>query len=182
MKRRYTTLLPILFCLPAMPALAQTAIGGGACTSSALNGTYEFLLSGRQVSASGAVSKVFQAVGTAAFDGLSRVTLTMTANVVGPSQSFGTPLVYMGSYSLQSNCVGSMSITSGDAATFALEALSVNGATQLASSFRAVTTPQVPCASMVTTEYCVPGPLRRLSSAGATQYFSPAGVSEGLSV
>jgi uncharacterized protein (TIGR03437 family) len=135
MKRRYTTLLPILFCLPAMPALAQTAIGGGACTSSALNGTYEFLLSGRQVSASGAVSKVFQAVGTAAFDGLSRVTLTMTANVVGPSQSFGTPLVYMGSYSLQSNCVGSMSITSGDAATFALEALSVNGATQLASSF-----------------------------------------------
>jgi len=35
---------------------------------------------------------------------------------------------------------------------------------------------------MVTTEYCVPGPLRRLSSAGTIQYFSSAGVGEGLSV
>ena len=135
MKRRFTTLLPILFCLPAMPALAQTAIGGGVCNSSTLNGTYELLLSGRQVSASGAVSKVFQAVGTAAFDGYSKVTFTMTANSVGTSQSFGTPLVYSGTYSLQSNCVGSISITTGDTATFGLEALSVSNTTQLASSF-----------------------------------------------
>jgi uncharacterized protein (TIGR03437 family) len=135
MRRRFNTLLPVLFCLPAMPALAQTAIGGGTCTSSALNGTYELILTGRQVSASGAVSKLFQAVGTAAFDGLSRVTFTVTANAVGTSQSFGTPLVYSGTYSLQSNCVGSISITAGDTATFNLEALSVSNTTQLASSF-----------------------------------------------
>src|SRR5271157_1295451 len=135
MNRRFTTLLPVLFCLPAMPALAQTAIGGGVCTSSALNGTYELLLTGRQVSVSGTVSKVFQAAGTAAFDGLSRVTFTMTANAVSGSQSFGTPLVYSGTYSLQSNCVGSISITTGDTATFNLEALSVSNTTQLASSF-----------------------------------------------
>ena len=56
--------------------------------------------------------------------------------------------------------------------------------TQLESAFRAVAWPQIPCASTATTEYCVPGPLRRLSSAGTTQNFSPAsvGVSEGLAV
>src|ERR1035441_9505841 len=91
MKRRYTTLLLTLVCLPAVPVLAQTTIGGGSCTSGTLNGTYEFLLNGRQVAATGAVSKVFQGVGTPAFDGLSKVTLTMTANTVGATQAFGTP-------------------------------------------------------------------------------------------
>ena len=124
MTRRYTLLLPILFCLPAAPALAQTAIGGGACTSSTLNGTYEFLLSGRQVTASGTTSKLFQGVGAAVFDGLSHVTLTVTANIVSTSQAFGTPLVYSGTYSLQSNCVGSISITGGDTGSFTVEAYS----------------------------------------------------------
>src|ERR1039458_8553500 len=124
MKRRYSTLLLTLVCLPAMPVLAQTTIGGGTCTSSTLNGTYEFLLNGRQVTATGAVSRVFQGVGTAAFDGLSKVTLTMTTNTVGPSQSFGTPMVYSGAYSLQSNCVGSISINSGDTGAFTVTAYS----------------------------------------------------------
>lgn len=124
MKRRYSTLLLTLVCLPAMPVLAQTTIGGGTCTSLTLNGTYEFLLNGRQVTASGAVSRVFQGVGTAAFDGLSHVTLTMTTNIVGPSQSFGTPMVYSGAYSLQSNCVGSISINSGDTGAFTVTAYS----------------------------------------------------------
>src|SRR5579859_7303335 len=75
-------LLPILLCLPATPVLAQTTIGGGACTSSTLNGTYEFLLNGRQVTAAGAISKIVQAVGTASFDGLSAVTVTLTGNLV----------------------------------------------------------------------------------------------------
>jgi len=120
--KRYTTLLLTLLCLPAVPAIAQTAIGGGSCTSGTLNGTYELILNGRQVTAAGAVSKVFQGVGTAAFDGLSKVTFTMTANVVAATQSFGTPTVYSGTYSLQSNCVGSISITTGDIGTFTVEA------------------------------------------------------------
>ena len=124
MKLRHTTLLLTLVCLPAVPVLAQTTIGGGSCTSGTLNGTYELLLNGRQVTAAGAVSRVFQGVGTAAFDGLSKVTFTMTANIVGASQSFGTPTVYSGSYSLQSNCVGSIVISGGDTGTFTLEAYS----------------------------------------------------------
>ena len=124
MKLRYSTLLLTLVCLPAMPVLAQTTIGGGTCASSTLNGTYEFLLNGRQVAATGAVSRVFQGVGTAAFDGLSKVTLTITANIVGPTQSFGTPTVYSGSYSLQSNCVGSININSGGTSAFTVTAYS----------------------------------------------------------
>jgi len=125
MKRRYTTLLPILFCLPAAPVLAQPAIGSSPCNSSTLNGTYELILSGRQVATTGAISKLFQAVGTATFDGLSKVTFTMTANTVTTSQSFGAPLVYSGTYSLQSNCLGAISIAGGDTGTFTLE--SFNG-------------------------------------------------------
>ncbi|HYW47782.1 MAG TPA: IPT/TIG domain-containing protein [Bryobacteraceae bacterium] len=121
MMRRYTTLLPILFCLPAAPVLAQPAIGSSPCNSSTLNGTYQLVLNGRQQTATGITTKLFQAVGTATFDGLSKVTFTMTANTVTTSQSFGSPLVYSGSYSLQSNCLGAISITSGDAATFTLE-------------------------------------------------------------
>lgn len=122
MNRRSIALLLTLVCPPAAPVLAQTAIGGGSCTSSTLNGTYEFILSGRQVTAAGAVSRVFQGVGTAAFDGLSKVTFTMTANILGASQSFGTPTVYSGSYSMQSNCVGSIGTNSGDLGTCTVEA------------------------------------------------------------
>ena len=121
MMRPYTTLLSILFCLPAAPVLAQTTIGSSTCNSSNLNGTYQFILSGRQVTSTGATTKLFQAVGTAAFDGLSKVTWTMTANTVTTSQTFGTALVYSGSYSLQSNCLGSISIATGDTGTFTLE-------------------------------------------------------------
>jgi uncharacterized protein (TIGR03437 family) len=80
------------------------------------------ILNGRDVAPTGSITKAFQAVGTAAFDGLSKVTLTLTANTVTTSQSFGTPLVYSGSYSLQTNCLGSINISSGDSATFTLEA------------------------------------------------------------
>jgi hypothetical protein len=116
---QYTS-LPILLCLAAAPILAQTTIGGGACTSSTLNGTYEFLLNGRQVTAAGSISKIVQAVGTATFDGLSAVTVSLTGNSVTGVQAFGTPLAYAGTYSLQSNCVGSVNITTGDIATFTL--------------------------------------------------------------
>jgi uncharacterized protein (TIGR03437 family) len=122
MKVRCGTLAWMFACLSGLPALAQTTIGGGSCTSSSLTGTYEVLLNGRQVTSAGSVSKLVQLIGTAAFDGLSKITLTTTSNSVNGSQSFGAPLVYSGSYSLQSNCLGSISISAGDTASFTLEA------------------------------------------------------------
>jgi uncharacterized protein (TIGR03437 family) len=128
MKLRRFTQPAVLFCLSAVPVLAQTSIGGGSCTSATLSGAYQVTLNGRQATATGSISKLLQAVGTAAFDGLSKVTLTMTANIANGSQSFGMPLAYSGSYSLQSNCVGSISITGGDTATFTVEAYSQGNA------------------------------------------------------
>ena len=136
MQKRYLTLLSILLCLPAASAFAQPTIGGGTCSSSSLNGNYEFVLNGRQLTSSGTITRILQGVGTVSFDGLSKVTMTLTVNTVTSSQSFGTPLVYSGTYSLQSNCVGSINITSGDTATFTLEAFSQ--ANQPASGFAVV--------------------------------------------
>ncbi len=121
MMKRCGALMVMGFCLAGAPAVAQTTVGGGACMSSTLTGTYELLLNGRQVAANGSISKIFQAVGTATFDGLSKITLNLTANTVTTSQLYGTPLEYTGTYSLQSNCIGSINITSGDVATFTLE-------------------------------------------------------------
>lgn len=118
MNRVPRAVLLSLFCLPAAHLCAQVQIGGGTCDSTALNGNYELLLTGRQVAATGAISKVFHGIGVAAFDGLSKVTFTMTANT---NAAAGTPLVYSGAYSLQSNCVGTINITSGDTATFTVE-------------------------------------------------------------
>ncbi len=127
-----------LLSVSAMPMLAQTSIGGVSCTSSNLNGTYEISLAGRQVTSAGAISKLFQSNGSAVFDGQSKVTLNLTVNTVNGSQSFGTPLVYSGTYSIQSNCAGSVSITSGDTANFTLVVYSIDTTTGQGRSFEIV--------------------------------------------
>jgi uncharacterized protein (TIGR03437 family) len=131
-------LLLTVLSVPAVPALAQTTIGGGVCTSATLTGTYEFLLNGRQLTSTGTVTKVFQGIGTASFDGLSKVTMTLTANTVTSAQSFGTAVVYAGSYSMQSNCVGTITINSGDTATFTLTAYNQAPTATAAASFAGV--------------------------------------------
>ena len=130
--------LPLLLTLLSLPALAQTTIGGGTCNSATLTGTYELLLSGRQLTSTGSVTGIFQGVGTATFDGLSKVAFNLTANTVTTAQSFGTPLTYSGSYSLQSNCVGTIAITTGDTATFSLEAYNQPGSATTAGGFALV--------------------------------------------
>jgi hypothetical protein len=62
---------------------------------------------------------VFQGNGSATFDGLSKVTVTMTADTI---QSVGTPVTWSGTYTMQSNCFGVATITSGGSATLNLVA------------------------------------------------------------
>jgi hypothetical protein len=57
---------------------------------------------------------VLQGNGSANFDGLSKVTITLTT---GTLQSVGTPLNWSGTYTMQSNCFGDVNITSGGSAT-----------------------------------------------------------------
>jgi hypothetical protein len=110
-----------LLCLPLAPALAQTPVigaeGGGVCSSATVKATYAVSLSGRQISSTGTFTNVFQATGTATFDGLSAVTLALTSNTL---QAVATPVPMSGTYTVQANCVGSIAINSGGSATFNL--------------------------------------------------------------
>ena len=114
MKLRYLK-LSLVVCWPALPLLAQTTIGGGTCDSSTVKGTYAVSLTGRQVSASGTFTSVLQANGSATFDGLNQVTMALT---VDTGKAAGTPMTWSGTYSLQSNCAGVVTINKGASATF----------------------------------------------------------------
>ncbi len=105
-------------CSLAVPVFAQSQIGGGVCSSSSVNGAYSLTLTGRDVSSSVVFMKVSQGIGTATFDGLSKVTFSLTTNL---NQTAGLSQTLSGTYSMQANCIGVLSITSGDSATFSLE-------------------------------------------------------------
>jgi len=110
--------LPSLLALAlAIPLAAQPQIGGGTCNSSTLNGTYSLSLTGRDVNSSVTITNVVQGIGLATFDGLSKVTLTLSNN---SNKSFATAQTLSGTYSLQSNCIGVVNINTGDTATFIL--------------------------------------------------------------
>jgi hypothetical protein len=107
----------LFFTLLAAPLVAQTQIGGGTCSSSSLKGTYALSLTGRQVSSSGAFTSVLQSDGTATFDGLSVVNITLADNT---NQGAATPLSWSGTYSVQANCAAVANITSGGSPTLYL--------------------------------------------------------------
>ena len=102
--------------------MAQMQIGGGTCSSSSLSGVYSLTLTGRDVNASLMFAKVLDGVGTATFDGQSKVTFSLTNNT---NQTSGTAATWTGTYSLQANCTGTLSLTGGDTASLSLQ--SFNG-------------------------------------------------------
>jgi hypothetical protein len=117
-----SVILFTLGCFLAVPLIAQPQIGGGTCSSATLSGPYAVSLTGRQVNTSGNFTNVFQANGSATFDGLSQVTLSLTSYTLaslGTSTvaSAGTALPWSGTYSMQSNCSGQITITTGGSAT-----------------------------------------------------------------
>lgn len=117
MKRPLSAVMLTFSCLLAVPLVAQTQIGGGTCSSATFTGTYAFSLTGRQVTSSGNFSNVFEGNGSANFDGLSKITITLTTDTI---KSVTTPLTWSGTYSMQANCVGVITITSGGSATLNL--------------------------------------------------------------
>lgn len=130
MKQSHSALLGLSACLLAAPVLAQPSpsIGGGTCSTSTLNGNYAVSITGRGVSVvtstsggtpatSENITKVFQAVGSAAFDGLSKASFTL---VTDTNQAAGSALTWSGTYTVQSNCATTVTITSGGTATLNL--------------------------------------------------------------
>ena len=75
------------------------------------------VLTGRSVSSTGLFSKSYYGVGTATFDGVGKVTFNLTTNA-NRAQNGAQTLA--GIYTLPSNCAGTLTITSGDTASFTL--------------------------------------------------------------
>ena len=115
--KRFCSKFFFLSCLGALPLAAQPVIGGNSCNSASLSGIYAFTLTGRQVTSAGNFTNVLQGNGSANFDGLSKVTITLTTDTL---QSVATPLTWSGTYTIQSNCAGVVTITSGGSATLNL--------------------------------------------------------------
>jgi uncharacterized protein (TIGR03437 family) len=116
MKNTRTAVLFSFSCLLAAPLSAQT-ITGGTCSASSLNGTYSLALNGRAISAAGSFAGSFQGNGAATFDGVSVVTFTGIANT---NEAAGKQFTYSGTYTIPSNCYGTITLTDGSAATFTL--------------------------------------------------------------
>jgi hypothetical protein len=113
-----SAVLLTLSCLLAAPlvtqtAMAQTTIGGASCNSAMLSGIYAFSLTGRQVTSAGNFTNVLQGNGSANFDGQSVVNMTLTT---GTLQAASTPLSWSGTYTVQANCAGVVTITNGGTA------------------------------------------------------------------
>jgi uncharacterized protein (TIGR03437 family) len=113
--RKLLGLLPGLLLLS--PLLAQGQITGGNCSSSLLNGTYSFVLSGRAISTSNVVSAYLVGNGIATFDGQSKVTITLT---VDTPQAVQKQMLLSGTYNVPSTCSGTMALTSGTTGSFNL--------------------------------------------------------------
>jgi hypothetical protein len=97
--------------------MAQTTIGGASCNSSMLSGNYAFSITGRQVTSAGNFTNVFQANGSANFDGQSVAKIALTT---GTLQAASSPLTWSGTYTVQANCAGVVTITNGGTAVLNL--------------------------------------------------------------
>lgn len=87
------------------------------CTAATLTGTHSLVLSGRDVLPTAAISKAYYAVGTATFDGTGGFTFTLSGNSAGASAGSKN---WSGTYSLPANCLGTLTVTSGNVALFTL--------------------------------------------------------------
>jgi uncharacterized protein (TIGR03437 family) len=108
------------FTLPLLTThlQGQTQIGGGTCSAASLSGNYAFTTTGRQISPTGTFQKVYQANGTATFDGNGNVTFALNSNTNSGSATQN----YTGTYTLPSNCLGTLTATIafGDVANYSL--------------------------------------------------------------
>ena len=88
------------------------------CTAAFVTGAHSITITGRNISSTAPLSTVLIGTGTATFDGVSAVTLNLTINT---NQTAGTVQTWTGTYGLPSNCLGTMTIATGDpGATFTL--------------------------------------------------------------
>ncbi len=112
-------LLGLAVAFAARPGYAQQ-IGGGSCSAASLSGNFALTFNGRGVFPAGGSPAVYQSIGSANFDGVGKVTFTVTANT---NTAQNKPFTYSGTYSVPSNCFGTATINiTGSPASFTLNA------------------------------------------------------------
>src|SRR5579871_3524847 len=179
------TLKLFMLCTLAAPLFAQPEIGGGACTSGSLSGAYAISVTGRQVTAAGTFTNAFQAIGSATFDGLNKVSLALTADT---PKAVSSTLTWSGTYSIQANCAGAITITAGANAVFNLVVYN-NGLNFLITGSDAAyyysgsgSTPPAACSTALLSGQSVPGavqnvrPGQQCGGTGGGRCASAAGV------
>ncbi len=115
--------IAFVFFLLALPAglWAQTAPAPVTCTAASVKGTHAFVITGRNLNSALAISNVLQGDGTATFDGVGAVSFVMvTSTNVAQAQA----QTWSGTYTLASNCTGTLTVSSGENATFTMIAYS----------------------------------------------------------
>lgn len=110
-------ILALALCGIAPAGVSAQTIPAGSCSAADLTGPYAFVLTGRAVSSSGALTGSLEANGLATFDGAGKVSIALTANT---NLAVGKQLTYSGTYSVSSNCSGTVTITTGGNLTFNL--------------------------------------------------------------
>lgn len=117
MTRRTINRIAFTSLLLAAPFLAQAQTTPVTCTAATLTGTYSLVVNGRDVPASVALTQEYTAVGTIKFDGVGAFTANVVANT---NQAAGVSVAQSGTYTLPSNCIGTLNVTVGDTASFTL--------------------------------------------------------------
>jgi hypothetical protein len=136
MKRILSVLLTLAAAAALVPAVHAQ------CTNATLTGNYAFSQTGFISNAQKGNPLPAANVGVSTFDGAGNVSATYTDMSPGKPGGYGTPIQGTGSgtYTVNSDCTGSASFTSGDAAGITLNMVIISGGTEV---FSINTTPLV---------------------------------------
>jgi hypothetical protein len=136
MKRILSVLLTLAAAAALVPAVHAQ------CTNATLTGKYAFSQTGFISNSQKGSPLPAAVVGVSTFDGAGNVSATYTDMSPGKPGGYGTPIQGTGSgtYTVNSDCTGSVSFTSGDAAGITLNMVIISGGTEV---FSINTTPLV---------------------------------------
>ena len=101
--------LAVIFGLTSFAALGQTRpqIGGGTCSTSMVSGTYFYLVGGEVASSGGGA--IYAELGKLVADGSGNVSGQSYASVGGQQTTYSLS----GTYTVQANCAGTITVTNG---------------------------------------------------------------------
>lgn len=136
-------LAPLVIIATTSKRIVRPVYAQSGCSLATLTGNYAFSQQGFISNSMKGNPLPFANVGLATFDGAGNFSATYTDMSPGKPGGYSTPIqgaTGSGTYTVNSDCTGSISITSGDAAGIALNLVIIGGGTEV---FGINTTPLV---------------------------------------